>query len=92
MRRGLAMIGVCCLCSWTASGHAGATNGQSAHDLVAEALRTLDYKNDFRTISGFQFSFRFVKRDIVEGEHAGEPYIVSIGSGSETDDLGTGYQ
>jgi hypothetical protein len=39
-----------------------------------------------------RFTFKFIYRDIVEGEHACEPYVVTIGVGMETGDFSTGYR
>jgi len=66
--------------------------GRSAHALIDEAISTLDRKTDVRTLRRIQFKMRLFDRDIVEGEHAGEPYVASLSFGSMADDFATGYR
>lgn len=67
---------------------AGTTPAPSAHDLVNEAIRSVGHKVDLRQLHSFQTTASTLTRDIVEGEHTGEPYVVSMETAATvTDDL-----
>jgi hypothetical protein len=92
MRRGSWLVGACSSLLLIAPGYAWASDGRSPRDIVVEALRALRADKDFKPLAVIRFAFKSVNRDIVEGEHAGEPYVIRIGAGEETDDLATGYR
>jgi hypothetical protein len=66
--------------------------GRPAHPLIDEAIRALDRKADLRTLRRIQFKVRLLSRDIVEGEHPGEPYIATLSFGAMADDFAGGYR
>ena len=66
---------------------AGQGSPISAHDLVNEAIKVTGHKLDLRQLHSVQMSTSMLIRDIVEGEHTGEPYIVSMKTTTVTDDL-----
>jgi len=59
----------------------------SAHHLVKEAIQVAGHKLDLRQLGSVQMSASILTRDLVEGEHTGEPYIVSMQTATVTDDL-----
>src|SRR5215472_7848236 len=66
---------------------AGEASANSAHDLVKEAIQVAGHKLDLQQLGSVQMSATILTRDLVEGEHTGDPYIVSIQTATVTDDL-----
>lgn len=59
----------------------------SAHDLVNESIQVMGHKLELRQLRSLQMTTNTLLRDIVEGEHTGEPYIVKMVAATVTDDL-----
>jgi len=64
----------------------------SAHALVDASIQSTDRKPDLRKVERLSFKVKLLNRDVVEGEHDGEPYVVTMGAGTITDDLSNGYR
>jgi len=62
----------------------------SAHELVADSLRLMGHRTDIHQINRVRFNARLVTRDIVENEHTGEPYPVSVSEAEITEDFSVG--
>ena len=63
------------------------SSAASARDLVNEAIQVTGHKLDLRQLRSVQMNTSMLIRDIVEGEHTGEPYIVFMKTATVTDDL-----
>jgi hypothetical protein len=62
----------------------------SAHELVTESILVMGGKPDLRQVNRMRFDAKLVERDIVENEHAGEPYPLNTKSAIITDDFAAG--
>jgi hypothetical protein len=71
---------------------AAADASMSGHDVVSAALHALDAKHDVRKIQRLSFDEKSVSHDIVQGEHAGEPYIARMSAAAVTYDFTSGYR